>query len=83
MDLNATAFFLIDACDPTWRSTRDGLFISGFVASILSFILAALVVWIHVYYNYSSSWETSYSFVLIGHTWSNSDWSCMKRQLAI
>ena len=55
MDLNATAFFLTDACDPTLRITRDGLFISGFVASIFYFILAALVVWIHVYYNYSSS----------------------------
>ena len=47
-----TTLFLLDVCDPTWRSTRDGLFISGFVASIVSFILAALVVWIHVYSNY-------------------------------
>ena len=50
-----TAFFFTDACDPSWRIIRDGLFISGFVASIVSFILAALVVWIHVYSNYDKS----------------------------
>ena len=55
--VHATAFFLTDVCDPTWRSTRDGLFISGFVASIVSFILAALVVWIHVYSNYDKGEE--------------------------
>ena len=52
-----TAFFLTDACDPSWRITRDGLFISGFVASIVPFILATLVVWIHVYNNYDKGEE--------------------------
>ena len=49
--------FLSDVCDPSWRITRDGLFISGFVASVVSFILAALVVWIHVYSNYDKGEE--------------------------
>ena len=57
MHHNHYTFFLLDVCDPSWRSTRDGLFISGFVASIVSFILAALVVWIHVYSNYDESEE--------------------------
>ena len=50
--ITTAPFFLLDVCDPSWRITRDGLFISGFVASIVSFILAVFVVWIHVYSNY-------------------------------
>ena len=55
--ITAATFFLTDACDPSWRITRDAWFISGFVASIVSFILAVLVVWIHVYSNYDKGEE--------------------------
>ena len=61
-------FFLLDVCDPSWRITRDGLFISGFVASIVSFILAALVVWIHVYSNYDES-EELHTYIQLYFTW--------------
>ena len=38
-------------CDPSWRSTRDGLIVSAFVASIVAYILAAAAVWVHVFYH--------------------------------
>ena len=40
-----------DPCDPSWRSTRDGLIGSAFGASIYAYILAAAAVWVHVYYH--------------------------------
>ena len=33
------------------RHFRDGLVIAGFVVSIVAFLFAVLVVWIHVYTN--------------------------------
>ena len=40
--------FPLDACDPNWRSTRDGLTYSGFAASILVVIFSSSVVWFHI-----------------------------------
>ena len=44
---------LLDACDPRWRITRDGLIGSAFGASIGAYTFAALAVWAHVYYHIS------------------------------
>ena len=44
---------LSDACDPSWRSTRDGLIGSAFVVSIVAFIFGAAMVWTHIYYHKS------------------------------
>ena len=44
---------LSDACDPNWRSTRDGLITSAIGAFIVAYIFAAAAVWIHVYYHKS------------------------------
>ena len=37
-------FSLSDACDPSWRLSRDGLIVAGFVVSILVFILAIILL---------------------------------------
>ena len=36
-------FSLSDACDPSWRLSRDGLIIAGFVVSILILVLAIIL----------------------------------------
>ena len=33
-----------DACDPSWRSTRDGLIAIPFTVSIVAFILGAATI---------------------------------------
>ena len=56
-------FFPSDACDPSWRSTRDGLIGSAFAASIVAYIFAAAAVFVHVHYHkgekclFSIKWE--------------------------
>ena len=45
--------FPLDACDPKWRSTRDGLIGSAFTVSIVAFILSAAMIWTHIYYHTS------------------------------
>ena len=40
-------FFFLDVCDPGWSGRRDALTISGFVSSILSFILLFTSLFIH------------------------------------
>ena len=45
--------FLLDACDPSWRSTRDGLIAIAFTVSIVAFILGAATIWTHIYYHKS------------------------------
>ena len=60
-----SSFFLTDICDPSWRSTRDGLIGSAFVVSIVAYGFAAAAVWVHVYYHngekikilFSIKWE--------------------------
>ena len=42
---------LLDACDPSWRSTRDVLIGSAFGASIVAYSFAAATVWVHVCYH--------------------------------
>ena len=43
--------FPSDACDPIWRSTRDGLIGSAFAVSIVAFISGTAMVWTHIYYH--------------------------------
>ena len=45
--------FPLDACDPKWRSTRDGLIGSAFAVSIVAYIFAAAAVLVHVHYHKS------------------------------
>ena len=46
-------FSLSDACDPSWRSTRDGLTYSAFEVSILAYISTTIMFFVHVYLNRS------------------------------
>ena len=46
-------FSLSDACDPSWRSTRDGLTYSTFVFSIVAFIFTANWICAHAYWQRS------------------------------
>ena len=43
--------FPSDACDPSWRNTRDGRIGSAVAVSILTFFLAVAGVLVHVYYH--------------------------------
>ena len=44
---------LSDACDPSWRNTRDGIIGLAYAVSIMAFILGAAMVWTHIYYHKS------------------------------
>ena len=46
-------FSLSDACNPSWRSTRDGRTYLAFVYSIVAYIFTATLICVHVYYNRS------------------------------
>ena len=43
-------FSLSDACDPTWRSTRDGLTYSALAVSLFAFIYTANWICVHIYW---------------------------------
>ena len=51
--ITIAGFLFLDACDPNWRSTRDGLTYSGFAASILVVIVSSSVVWFHIIWHKS------------------------------
>ena len=44
-------FFFSDACDPSWRSTRDGMVISAFVVSIVAYIFTINLICVHAYWH--------------------------------
>lgn len=50
--------FFSDVCDPSWRSTRDGLIGLAFAVSIVAFIFVAVEVWAHVLYNKSEKLQS-------------------------
>ena len=53
--------FLSDACDPSWSSTRYGLIIAAFVASMVAYNFAAAAIWVHVCYHISKKTQITSS----------------------
>ena len=49
MNYYSCYFSLSDACDPNWRSTRDGLTYSAFAISIVAYILTANLICVYIY----------------------------------
>ena len=44
---------LSDICDPSWRSSRDGLIILAYVATVIARIFTSVMVWMYISYNFS------------------------------
>ena len=53
LDRYCYCFSFSDACDPSWRSTRDGLIGSAFAISIVAYIFTINLMCVHVYWHNS------------------------------